>query len=85
MLGWGIYFSNKNFKKSQKVYPPPRGGGAILIEQHQLKMLLSIRSKHSSLFLFSNINRVAFESAIIWSDEYPNHLSFPPKFLSNLF
>ena len=51
----------------------------------KLKMLLSIRSKHSSLFLFSNINRVAFDSAIIWSDEYPNHLSFPPKFLSNLF
>ena len=51
----------------------------------KLKMLLSIKSKHSSLFLFSNINRVAFESAIIWSDEYPNHLSFPPKFLSNLF
>ena len=48
-------------------------------------MLLSIKPRHSSLFLFSNINRVAFESAIIWSDEYPNHLSFPPKFLSNLF
>ena len=66
----GIYFSNKNFNKSQKVYHPPRVG-AMLIEQHiyvdsfVVDVLSSMRF-HEYLIGFIRLSKVIVHRELLW-------------------
>ena len=48
--GWGIYFSNKKFKKKSKSISQTGSGGAIIIEQQCLSICIELMT-HSQYFL----------------------------------